>query len=195
MTGAHPEMEKIVSSYGPPPSWRREPGFSSLVYIILEQQVSLASARAAYRKLIDTTGDLSPESFVNLDDGELRVIGFSRQKTGYCRGLANLILEGKLSLDDFPRRTDEEVREKLMSIRGIGKWTADIYLLHSLGRPDIWPAGDLALRIAYQETMGLDKRPSEKDLDETGKKYAPWRSVAARALWHSYLSKRNIVLT
>lgn len=194
LTAAHPELKGIVSLYGPPPLWRREPGFSSLVYIILEQQVSLASARAAYLKLLEAVGELSPASFVRLDDNELRAIGFSRQKTSYCRGLANLIIDGKLNLALFEKQADGEVRDELMAVRGIGRWTADIYLLHSLGRPDIWPVGDLALRISYQEAAGLEERPSEDELDRMGEKYSPWRSVAARVLWHSYLSRRNLNL-
>ncbi len=194
LAGAHPEIEKIVSLYGPPPLWRREPGFSSLVYIILEQQVSLATARAAYRKLIDATGDLTPAALSRLDDAELRVIGFSRQKTEYCRNIAGLILDGKLKIESLESLNDDQVRDELISIRGIGKWTADIYLLHSLGRPDIWPAGDLALRIGYQEAVGLDERPTEQELDTIGVKYSPWRSAAARVLWHSYLSRRKLKL-
>jgi len=194
LTAAHQEIDRIIAEHGPPPLWRREPGFSSLVYIILEQQVSLASARAAYLKLIDSTGELTPESFVRLDDTDLRAAGFSRQKTEYCRGLAKLIIGGILDLESLERKSDVEVRDELMAIRGIGRWTADIYLLHSLGRPDIWPVGDLALRISYQEAAGLAERPGEEELEIIGEKYSPWRSVAARVLWHSYLSKRNLNL-
>lgn len=194
LAGLHPEIRTIVSRYGYPPLWGREPGFSSLVYTILEQQVSLASARAVYRKLEDITGELSPQTFCKLNDGELRRIGFSRQKTGYCRNIASLILDGNLDLHSLGSKSDDEVREELMSVKGIGRWTSDIYLLHSLKRPDIWPAGDLALRIGYQEATGLQERPGESELEKIGTKYAPVRSAAARVFWHFYISKRNLTL-
>ena len=194
LASTHPEIAKIVSLYGSPPLWGREPGFASLVYTILEQQVSLASARSAYQKLKKVTGDPTPAAFMKLDDGELREIGFSRQKTEYCRILAGLILDGSLELDALKKMSDERVRDELMSIKGIGRWTADVYLLHSLGRPDIWPAGDLALRIGYQEVTGLAERPTEKELDRIGATYSPWRSAAARLFWLSYLSRRKLEL-
>ena len=192
LSAGHPEIEKVVSRYGAPPLWGREPGFASLVYAVLEQQVSLASARAVYLRLESLTNGLSPASLTDLDGDSLRAIGFSRQKTDYCKNLASLVLDGALDLELLESMSDEVARSTLMSIQGIGKWTADIYLLHSLGRPDVWPAGDLALKAGYQEALELEERPSENELDEIGRKYAPWRSVAARIFWHFYLSKRNL---
>ena len=191
----HPEIEKIVALYGPPPLWGREPGFASLVYTVLEQQVSLASARAVYRRLEELTGELTPERFSALDGGELRRIGFSRQKTEYCRNIASLIIDQKLDLESVAQASDEEARSLLMSVKGIGRWTSDIYLLHSLKRPDVWPAGDLALQVGYQEAASLKERPNESNLKEIGAKYAPLRSAAARVIWHSYISRRNLKLS
>ena len=194
LAGRHREIRAIVSTYGNPPLWGREPGFCSLVYTILEQQVSLASARAVYRKLQAKTGGLSPEKFLRLSDDELRSIGFSRQKIAYCRNVASLILENELDLAALEEQTDQDAQTVLMGIKGIGRWTAEIYLLHSLGRPDIWPASDLALQIGYQEALNLPQRPDENELDRFGVQYAPWRSAAARVFWHFYIEKRNLKL-
>ena len=187
-----PLIHDIISDLGHPPLWRREPGFSSLVYTILEQQVSLASAKAVYDKLLLAVDTLTPEAFLRLEDTELRSAGFSRQKTSYCRILAHLIVRRELDLDALNEMSDLAIREILMAVKGIGQWTADIYLLHSLGRPDVWPTGDLALRIAAMEVLDLEDRPTERRLQTLGDEFRPWRSVAARVFWHSYLSKRGI---
>ena len=187
-----PVIRDIVSSYGMPPAWRREPGFSSLVYTILEQQVSLASARAVYERLLETSPELTPSRMLELHADELRKIGFSRQKVLYCKILAKSILSGELDLEALTGASDDEVRKELMAVKGVGRWTADIYLLHSLGRPDVWPAGDLALRVAVQEEINLVTRPTEMETVELGKPYAPLRSVAARVFWHAYLSRRGV---
>jgi DNA-3-methyladenine glycosylase II len=185
-------INNIVSTLGSPPLWRREPGFSSLVYTILEQQVSLASAKAAYDKLLRAVGTLTPETFLRLDDSELRFAGFSRQKTNYCRILSHQIVRRELDLVALNDKSDDDIRDALTAVKGIGKWTANIYLLHSLGRPDVWPTGDLALRVAAMEILGMADRPSEQRLQTLGDEFRPWRSVAARVFWHSYLSKRGI---
>ncbi len=192
LTDKHAEIRKIVALYGRPPVWGRGPGFASLVYTILEQQVSLASARSVYARLEQRCGGLSAESFSALDEKALRSLGFSRQKSDYCRNLAAIILDGRLDLTLLETETDEAARTTLMTVRGIGKWTADIYLLHSLGRPDIWPAGDLALQVGYQEALDLEERPDEAGLEKIGGKYAPFRSAAARVFWHFYLSRRKL---
>jgi DNA-3-methyladenine glycosylase II len=187
-----PLIGRVIDTYGSPPAWRRAPGFASLVYTILEQQVSLASARAVYERLLAAASELTPETFNRFDDQALRAMGFSRQKTAYCRDVATRVQNGELDLEALADEGDEVVRQVLVSIRGIGPWTADIYLLHSLGRPDIWPTGDLALRIAVQEELNLSDRPSEKDVEEIGAEFRPWRSVAARVFWHGYLTRRGI---
>jgi DNA-3-methyladenine glycosylase II len=183
-----PELAVVVAAYGPPPLWAREPGFHTLIHIILEQQVSLASARAAYDRLVSATGRLVPERFLALSDAELKVIGFSRQKTAYGRTLAEAIREGRLDLAGLETLDDAEVKTRLTAIKGIGSWTADIYLLMSLRRPDSWPSGDLALAVAVQRVKRLRKRPTPERLQKVGEVWRPWRAVAARILWHYYLS-------
>jgi DNA-3-methyladenine glycosylase II len=190
LTSSDPHLGRIVARYGPPPLWQREPGFGTLIHMILEQQVSLASARAAYEKLARAVQPLTPQGFLGLSDVELRAIGFSRQKTGYGRDLALALLEGRLDLESLPSLEDALVTEQLLKIKGIGHWTANIYLLMALGRPDIWPGGDLALAVAVQKLMGLESRPSDQELREMSLRWQPWRAVAARILWHFYLSER-----
>jgi len=183
-------LRQIREERGAPPLWAREPGFPTLVHIILEQQVSLASARAAFFRLKEAARPLSPKTFLVLDDDELKRIGFSRQKADYCRGLASAIQSRELRLNALPRVDDETARSALLAVRGIGPWTADIYLLMVLLRPDIWPAGDMALAVAYQERYRLRERPGQERLGRIAERWRPWRAVAARLLWHDYLSAR-----
>jgi DNA-3-methyladenine glycosylase II len=182
----------IVSTYGPPPLWEREQGFHTLVHIILEQQVSLASAKAAYDKLLAAVDALTPENYLTLTDEELKAIGFSRQKTRYGRELAHAIMEGSLDLAGLEALEDQEAKEQLMKVKGIGTWTSDIYLLMAMGRPDIWPGGDLALEVAIQRLKGWERRPTREETGEMSEAWRPWRAVAARLLWHYYLSKPKI---
>jgi DNA-3-methyladenine glycosylase II len=183
-----PDLRKVLLDLGPPPMWLREPGFPTLVHIILEQQVSLASARAAFNRLVAAISPLTPERFLELDDVSLKVIGFSRQKTTYTRHLAELIIQGSLDLDRLSTMDDMQARSDLLQVKGIGPWTADIYLLMALRRPDVWPSGDLALVSAVQSVKRLPNRPSSDQLDEIGQRWRPWRAVAARILWHYYLN-------
>jgi DNA-3-methyladenine glycosylase II len=183
-----PDLARIQARLGPPPLWEREPGFPTLVHIILEQQVSLASARAAFVKLQEASGNITPASFLRFDDAELKQIGFSRQKAGYCRGLAQSILNGETDLERIAGLKDESAQTALIQIKGIGPWTANIYLLMVLLRPDIWPAGDLALAVAYQKLKRLATRPTTEQLAEIAARWSPWRAVATRLLWHYYLS-------
>ncbi|MBU0754471.1 MAG: DNA-3-methyladenine glycosylase 2 family protein [Planctomycetes bacterium] len=182
------DLAKIVTLYGPPPLWAREQGFPTLIHIILEQQVSLQSAKAAYNKLESAINPITPERFLKLTDAKLKKIGFSRQKTKYGRELATAVLEGKLDLSNLNHLGDEEAKIELIKVKGIGPWTADIYLLMAMGRPDIWPKGDLALEVALQSLRGLENRPKPEQLVNESKKWQPWRAVAARLLWHYYLS-------
>jgi len=168
--------------------WAREPGFATLIYIILEQQVSLASARAAFGRLSEAISPVAPSAFLALDDAQLKAIGFSRQKTTYGRILAQAVLDGRLDLPALSAMDDDAVRSKLTRIKGIGPWTADIYLMEALLRPDIWPAGDLALAIAVQRVKRLEAPPSPAELEILGEVYRPHRAVAARLFWHHYLS-------
>ena len=169
--------------------WEREPGFPTLVHIILEQQVSLASARAAFDKLAAAARPLTPERFLEFDDATLKAFGFSRQKTTYCRHLSESILEGRFRIDQLHEMEDSVVRAEMIKLKGIGRWSADIYLLMALRRPDIWPGGDLALAVAIQEVKGLSARPTTEEMDIISASWQPWRAVAARLLWHHYLSK------
>ena len=190
-------LKMIVSKFGPPPLWEREPGFHTLIHIILEQQVSLGSAKAAYEKLLKTIGHLTPDNFLKLSDTTLKAIGFSRQKISYCRNLAErcslsaALVEGSFDLSELSRLDDAEAKEQLMKIKGIGSWTADIYLLMALGRPDVWPNGDLALAVSVQRLKGMPTRPSPEELEAMSLEWQPWRAVAARILWHFYLSNHT----
>ena len=183
-----PDLANIRANFGPPPMWAREPGFPTLIHIILEQQVSLASARAAYDRLLAAASPLTPARFLELDDAALKTIGFSRQKTAYGRELARAILSGRLDLAGLETLDDGSARSELMGIKGIGPWTADIYLLMALRRPDVWPSGDLALANAAQRVKRLVSRPTLEELEALGAEWRPWRAVAARLLWHFYLS-------
>lgn len=182
-----PDLAPIVQRYGPPPMWSRPPGFATLIRIILEQQVSLSSARAAYNRLYEATGGVSPTSFLRLSDTELKSVGFSRQKTRYGRQLARGILDGSIDLEALEGYRDEEVRARLMAIKGIGRWSADIYLLMALRRPDVWPYSDIALIKAVTRIKELKSHPSGVEWDAIGEAWRPWRSVAARLVWFDYL--------
>jgi len=188
LTARDPRLARIVADYGPPPLWAREPGFPTLVHIILEQQVSLASAKAAFDRLLVVASPLTPERFLELDDVTLKTAGFSRQKTRYGRELARAILSGELDLNALDALDDHAVHTELTKVVGIGRWTADIYLLMALCRPDAWPVGDLALAIAARHAFGLAATPGTAELEAIGEAWRPWRAVAARALWHFYLS-------
>ena len=185
------DLGEIVKDLGIPPMWNRKPGFPTLMHIILEQQVSLASARAAYNRLLSSVKPLNPENFLKLNDSELLVIGYSRQKTLYSRILAGSILDGSIDLNKIEKMNDSDARSELMKLKGIGRWTADIYLLMALGRPDVMPAGDLALEVALQHVKGLKSRPSREKLQKISNAWRPWRAVAARILWHFYLETIN----
>ena len=185
------DLARVVETYGAPPLWVREPGFPSLVYIILEQQVSLASARAAFQRLRAVVSPLTPQRFLKLSDQQLKQVGFSRQKTLYTRLLAESLVMKYLDLNDLHDLPDDAARKFLMALKGIGAWTADIYLLSALRRPDIWPIGDLALAVAVQEVKRLRSRPSPERLEKLSQAWRPYRAIAARLFWHAYLSKRG----
>jgi DNA-3-methyladenine glycosylase II len=185
-----PTLGAVVARFGPPPLWAREPGFGTLVHLILEQQVSLASAQAAFDRLQAATGEVTPTAFLHLDDGELLAIGFSRQKARYGRALATAVVDGTLDLDTLPALDDEGVDATLTALPGIGPWTATIYRLMVLLRPDAWPVHDIALAQAAAELRNLPSRPTAGEMLELAEGWRPWRAVAARILWHHYLSMR-----
>ncbi|MFH2130623.1 MAG: DNA-3-methyladenine glycosylase 2 family protein [bacterium] len=182
------DLARLLTADGVPPLWAREPGFSTLILIILEQQVSLASARATYQRLTDNLASFTPGRFLEVGPSHLRSLGITRQKAGYCINVAEAILEDRLNLKALSRMDDTAVLEMLTRIKGIGPWTANIYLLMALCRPDIWPAGDIALMTAAQAVKKLPERPSSETLGEIAEGWRPFRSVAARMLWQRYLS-------
>jgi DNA-3-methyladenine glycosylase II len=185
-----PALAASVERFGPPPLWAREPSFATLVHLILEQQVSLASALAAFERLRLATGDVTPNAFLTLDDATLRTIGFSRQKAGYARDLAIALVDG-FDLAALERMSDDEVRRSLVSLRGIGRWTADVYLTMCLLRPDVWPHGDQALATGAVELLALPERPTFDELEALAERWHPHRAVAARIIWHHYLGVRG----
>ena len=192
LTERDEHLAEVVATYGRPPLWVREPGFPTLVYIILEQQVSLASAKAAFDRLRAAVRPLTPRGFLKLNDAELLRVGFSRQKTLYTRLLAESLARRHFDLHYLHDLPDDSAHKMLVAFKGIGRWTADIYLLSALRRPDIWPTGDLALATAVQEVKRLRKRPSPEKLEALSAPWRPWRAVAARLFWHAYLSKRGL---
>ena len=180
---------RLLQRVGLPPLWARQPGFATLVHMILEQQVSLASARAAFDRLNALCPLLTPEVFLELDDAALLAVGFSRQKTRYCRELARALLAGELDLAALAWLPDDAVRAALTRVKGIGPWTAEIYLLMVLRPPDVWPQHDRALAVAVQRAWDLPEAPSPDALEQISQAWRPYRACAARLLWHFYLSR------
>jgi DNA-3-methyladenine glycosylase II len=186
-----PLFAEILERAGPPAFRRRRNGFGTLLHIILEQQVSIDAAAAMHRRLLGLCHPLVPENFLALDDATLRSCGFSRQKTGYARQLGELIAAGKFDFGRLAEADDGAALAELVSLNGIGRWSAEIYLIFALGRADVWPAGDLALQVAIGDRLGLGSRPGEVEVRQRGEAWRPWRSVAACLFWQSYLHARG----
>ncbi len=191
LCSADRRLGAVIERHGPPPFWTRPPGFATLVLFILEQQVSLASAGAAFRRLEERLGAVTPELVLASTDDDLRADGFSRQKTGYVRALAGVVTARRLDLEAVAEMSDESARGALTAVAGIGPWTADVYLLSCLRRPDIWPVGDRALQVGASEVCDLEVVPTAGDLVSLGEAWRPDRSTAARILWHGYLCRRG----
>jgi DNA-3-methyladenine glycosylase II len=189
---ADPDLAAIVELHGLPEFWAREPGLETLVLLILEQQVSLASARSMFERLTGTVGAVTPDTVGTLGASGLRRLGFTGQKAAYCSGLADAIRRGALDLGVIARSGDDAGRRALLQVRGLGPWSVDVYYLIALRRPDIWPRGDLALADAVHRVKRLRARPDHVRLARMAERWAPWRSVAARILWHHYLSQRRL---
>ena len=189
------DLAFIFQTYGVPPMWARETGFATLVHIILEQQVSVASALSAFNKLKEKLGVVTPEGVLSLTDAEMKACYFSRQKIVYARELAKAIADGNLNLKSFERFSNEAIKIELKKIKGIGDWTADIYLLMAMRRADVMPRGDLALHIAWQRLKQLESRPTSDQFLQIAERWKPLRAVAARLLWHFYLSQRRNLAT
>ena len=184
-------LARIVAAHGPPPLWARRPGFATLVRIILEQQVSLASAAALYRRIgRELRGGWSAATVRAVGEAGLRARGLTRQKARYVTHLAIEVDDGRLMLPALARATDDRVCAELGAIPGIGPWTANIYLLMALCRPDVWPTGDLALHKALAALRGLPQIPSAAEAAQLAARWSPYRAVAARILWHGYLADR-----
>ena len=185
-----PALGRIVRRHGPPPLWARPRGFSTLLRIILEQQVSLASARAMFTRLGAALPAVTPETVLGIGRPGLQALGFTRQKASYACALAERVADGTLALARLARLPDEEARARLMEVPGIGPWTADIYLLMALRRPDVWPPGDLALVKAVAALRRHPLLMSSAEAEIVSCAWRPYRAVAARILWHGYLSER-----
>lgn len=185
------DLAYILKTLGPPPLWARPAGFSTLVQIILEQQVSLASAASLFARLKKNTTPFRPARMIELGEVHLKSLGLTRQKTAYCLHLAESLYNKRLRLSQLSRMTDAEVKAALMEVKGLGAWSADVYLLMVLRRPDIFPATDLALVTAVTELGQLSRRPDTKQLLELAEGWRPYRSVAARMLWQYYLARRS----
>jgi DNA-3-methyladenine glycosylase II len=186
-----PLFAGMLARAGPPRFRRRRNGFGTLLHIILEQQVSIHAAAAMHKRLVELCSPLRPETFLALDDLTLRSCGFSRQKMGYARQFAERVGSGGFDFARLALADDEAAMAQLLSIRGIGRWSAEVYLLFALGRADVWPAADLGLQVAIGEELNLGSRPGELELRRLGERWRPWRSVATCVFWQSYLHARG----
>ena len=182
------DLAGILAACGPPPLWSRPAGFATLIRIILEQQVSLASARSLYDRTHQALGEISPGRFLAAGEDGLKALGFTRQKAAYCWTAARAILEGDLELEMLSSVGDEAARVALTRLKGIGPWSADIYLLMALRRPDVWPSGDLALVTALRRLKRLRGPITPRRIESIASAWRPYRSVAARMLWQYYLA-------
>jgi len=193
LAASDPDLAGIVARHGSPPLWNREPGFETLVQIVLEQQVSLGSALAAVGRLrtalgIDPSVPLTPPAVIGLGEDPMRTAGLTRQKAGYLLGLASALTSGRLDLEAGAPARDEDAPTLLTPVAGIGRWTADIDLLMAVGRPDVWPDGDLALAATMRRAKSLAALPTREEQCAIAAGWQPWRAVAARILWHAYLA-------
>jgi DNA-3-methyladenine glycosylase II len=191
LAGRDKDLASIFELYGPPPLWARRPGFSTLVKIILEQQVSLASAASLFSRLKKNVIPFQPLRMMELGEAHLKSLGLTRQKTAYCLHLAQSLSDKRLRLSQLSRLSDADVKAALMGIKGLGSWSADVYLLMVLRRPDVFPATDLALVSAVTRLKQLPNRPDSNQLLQIAEAWRPYRSVAARMLWQDYLARRG----
>jgi DNA-3-methyladenine glycosylase II len=186
------DLKAVIKKFGYPPLWTRTASFQTLIHIILEQQVSLASARAALNKLNERLGIITPEKLLALSDEELKACYFSRQKMIYAKCLAQAIVSKQINLKKLSTLDDAGIRQQLKEIKGIGDWTVDVYLLFALHRTDIFPLGDLAMVNALKELKELRKETKQEELLKLSESWKPYRSIATMLLWHYYIRKREI---
>jgi DNA-3-methyladenine glycosylase II len=185
-------LKEIIKEHGYPPMWTRKQGFETLILTILEQQVSLAAAFAAYKRLKAKIGAVTPAKILAMSNEELRECYFTRQKQLYAKELATAVVTKQLQLKKFISMPDEEVRTQLTAIKGIGNWTTDVYLMHALQRTDLFPLGDIALVNSLKEIKQLDPHISKEEMLAIAEPWRPYRTVAAMILWHAYIKKRNL---
>ena len=188
------DLHAIIRQYGHPPIWTRPATFQTLILFILEQQVSLASAYAAFKKLKEKVEYVTPAKILSLTDAELRSCYFSRQKIVYARELAKAVQSKQLRLNKFSNAHEDEIRLELKKIKGIGDWTVDVYLMHALQRTDLFPLGDIALVNSLKEIKQLHPHTKKENMLVIAEPWRPYRTIAAMILWHSYIKKRNIKL-
>jgi DNA-3-methyladenine glycosylase II len=193
LASGHQHFQNILSQHGYPPFWSRKPGFETLIHIILEQQVSLASALAAYKKLKQVLHEVTPALFMQLTDDELKACYFSRQKIIYSRDLAQHILKGNINFDEMIRMDNESISSALQQVKGIGHWTANIFLMMSLHRADIFPLNDIALISSIRHELKTEMPVTKELLLTLSGQWSPYRTIAAYFLWHAYLSRRQKV--
>jgi len=193
-TNIEPKLKTVIEKFGYPPFWHREPDFPTLILTILEQQVSLASAKSSFNKLVERIKIVTPENLLKLTDQELRECYFSRQKSTYSKILSTEIISGKLNLENLNSQSAEEIRSRSIKIKGIGNWTIDMYLLMSLHFADIFPPGDLATVKAVYELELVSATASKEEIINFMKKFTPFQSVATYILWHSYIERRKLKL-
>ena len=186
-----PALDALVSEHGVPPFWSRPPGFRTLVLFVLEQQVSLESGAAVYRRVSAAAGGVTPANLAGLGSEGLRQAGTTRQKADYLIAIAEAVMSGALDLDALEHAAQEHARATLLELRGVGPWTADVYLLSALRHLDVFPLGDRALQVGTSEALGLSAIPTPADLELLSQPWKPIRSVAARLIWHAYLVRRG----
>lgn len=186
-----PALKQVVSTYGVPEFWRRPPGFETMVLFILEQQVSLESGAAVYRRLVAAAGQMTPAAVMELGSARIMATGVTRQKTSYITDLAMALTSGEFDFDLVGRSSLPEARARLLALRGIGPWTADVYLLSALGHIDTFPVGDRALQVGTQEILEMNSVPNPDELEVLSDSWRPLRAVAARLIWHAYLTRRG----
>lgn len=185
-------LREIIANHGYPPLWSRTPTFATLTHVILEQQVSLASAKAAFLKLQERIGHITPEKLLLLTDEEMKACYFSRQKIIYARHLANAIVNGELIVEDLEKMDNDDIRLLLKKLKGIGDWTVDVFLMMVLHRTDVFPPGDIALMKSLKEVKGLPMDTERGKLLQIAARWKPYRTVAAFLLWYAYIKKRNM---
>jgi len=186
------DLKRIIQQHGYPKMWTRPNSFQTLILTILEQQVSLAAAYAAFRRLKSRIGTVTPEKLAGLTDAELRECYFTRQKIVYARGLTEAIQSKQIRLRALHHQPDELVREQLIVLKGIGHWTIDVYLMHALRRTDLFPLGDIALVNSLKHNKGLPDNVAKEKMLEIAEAWRPHRTIASMILWHEYMQRKKV---